>query len=89
MLLCHVQERLRSNADKIELKAQYGSRGMRDALTDLLQQAKTAQAFIEQKGKAEIRKVAKGFVTDMSSLIDQYAQHVVKEVSLLSRWQSL
>lgn len=53
---------------------------MKDALTDLLQQAKTAQAFIEQKGKSEIRKVAKGFVGDMSSLIDQYAQHVVREV---------
>ena len=54
---------------------------MRDALTDLLQQAKTAQSFIEQKGKAEIRKVAKSFVSDMSALIDQYAQHVVREVS--------
>lgn len=78
-----MQERLRSNADKIELKAQYGSRGMKDALTDLLQQAKTAQAFIEQKGKAEIRKVAEGFVSDLSSLIDQYANHVVREVSPL------
>lgn len=62
------------------MKAQYGSRGLKEALTDLLQQAKRAQAFIEQKGTSEIRKVAKGFVLDMSALIDQYSQHVVREV---------
>lgn len=54
--------------------------GLKEALTDLLQQAKRAQNFIEQKGRTEIRKVAKGFVNDMSALIDQYSQHVVEEV---------
>ena len=53
---------------------------MKDALTDLLQQAKSAQAFVEEKGKSEIKKVAKSFVSDMGSLIDQYARHVVTEV---------
>ncbi|KAI1295479.1 Prominin-1-A [Halotydeus destructor] len=76
----HSVERLRSGAGKIEKKAQYGSRGLKEALTDLLNQAKKAQSFIEQKGRTEIRKVAKGFVQDMSSLIDQYSQHVVGEV---------
>ena len=71
---------MRTGAGKIEMKAQYGSRGLKEALTDLLSQAKRAQAFIEQKGTQEIRKVAKGFVLDMSALIDQYSQHVVREV---------
>jgi len=76
----HSVERLRSGAGKIEVKAQYGSRGLKEALTDLLEQAKRAQVFIEEKGTSEIRRVAKGFILDMSALIDQYSEHVVREV---------
>lgn len=68
----------------MERKAQYGSKGLKEALTGLLSQAKKAQSFIENQGKAEIRKVSKEFIQDMSELIDQYSNHVVSEVSILS-----
>lgn len=49
----------------------------------MLGAAKRAQNFIVEKGRTEIRKVAKGFVSDMSALIDQYSRHVVDEVSTI------
>ena len=64
------------------MEAQYGNKGLKEALTDFIEKAQNAQRFIQDKGKSEIRRVAAGFINDIYSLIDQYALHVVKEVSL-------
>ncbi len=69
-----------AGAEKIEKKANYGNKGLKEALTNLLKQAEDAQKFIALKGHSEIHSVAKHFVSDMSSLVDQYAEHVVEEV---------
>lgn len=54
---------------------------MREALNDLIEQAKSAQHFIERNGKNAIKEVAESFVRDLSSLIDQYGAHITDEVS--------
>ncbi|CAG2100544.1 unnamed protein product [Medioppia subpectinata] len=73
-------ETLTAGAEKIERKANYGNKGLKEALTRLLKQAEDAQKFISSKGHMEIHSVAKAFVEDMSALVDQYAQHVIEEI---------
>ncbi|RWS26769.1 prominin-like protein [Leptotrombidium deliense] len=72
--------RLKSGAEKIERKAQYGQKGLKEALNELLEKAKKAQHYIRNNGREVIRDVARAFVADLSSLIDQYSQHVVSQV---------
>lgn len=72
--------KLKDGARKIEKKAQYGSKGLREALAELIEQTRMAQRFLAQNGKSEIRKVARAFKSDLSSLIDQYAEHVREQV---------
>lgn len=74
------QVKLNQGAEKIENKTHYGNKTLKEALTDLLNQAKLAQKFIEERGYQEIKNVAHSFTDDMSSLIDQYAHHVIDEV---------
>lgn len=85
-LLKEIQEsliKLNKAAQRIKDKSSFGSRGLREALTILLKQAKSAQSLIEQRGKNVIKEDAEHFINDLGSLIDQYAQHVVDEVSLV------
>jgi hypothetical protein len=46
-----------------------------------LKKADEAQRFMAKSGKEEIKKVAESFVNDLSGLVDQYAHHVIEEVS--------
>lgn len=62
------------------MEAQYGNKGLKEALTEFIEKAQNAQRFIQNKGSSEIRRVAAGFINDISALIDQYASHVVREV---------
>ncbi|XP_074600905.1 prominin-like [Brevipalpus obovatus] len=71
---------LQKAALRIKSKAQYGNKNLKEALSELIKQAKNAQVFIERNGKNAIRDVAEGFVRDLSALIDQYSEHIVDEV---------
>ena len=77
-----LQTKIKEIAAKIELEAQYGNKGLKEALTEFIEKAQNAQRFIQNKGSSEIRRVAAGFINDISALIDQYASHVVREVRL-------
>lgn len=72
--------KLNRAAQKIKDKSSYGSRGLRDALTILIKQAKSAQYLIEKNGKNAIKEDAEHFINDLGALIDQYAQHVYDQV---------
>ncbi|RWS04408.1 prominin-like protein [Dinothrombium tinctorium] len=71
---------LKTKAEQIEKKAKYGHKGLKEALSELLEQAKKAQHTIRHEGKEIIKKVARQFVSDLSDLIDQYAKHVIFQV---------
>lgn len=64
------------------MEAQYGNKGLKEALTEFIEKAQNAQRFIQSKGSSEIKRVTAGFINDIAALIDQYANHVVREVSL-------
>ncbi len=80
-LLTFLQEKLSTGAEKVERKSHYGNKGLKDAITELLKKADEAQRFMAKSGKEEIKKVAESFVNDLSGLVDQYAHHVIEEVS--------
>lgn len=74
------QSKIKEIVGKIELEAQYDTKGLKTALSESIIRAKNAQRFIQKKGASELKSVTRGFINNISTLIDQYASHIVKEV---------
>ncbi|XP_067120917.1 prominin-1-A-like isoform X2 [Centruroides vittatus] len=73
-------DQLQKLGEQLQKDTRVGNRTIQEALPDLLQQAQTAQEFIQTKGKEEIKRLAKEFITEFTGLMDQYAFYVQQQV---------
>ncbi|XP_076305476.1 prominin-1-A-like isoform X3 [Tachypleus tridentatus] len=73
--------KLRNVAEHIQKASKFYGKKLKDVIIELLEKAQWAQEFIQTKGKEELKKLGKEFVSEFTKLIDQYAAHVKQQVT--------
>lgn len=75
-----ILDQLQKVGEQLQKDTRVGNKTLQEALPDLLQQAQTAQEFIQTKGKEEIKRLAQEFISEFTGLMDQYAFYVQQQV---------